>query len=196
MDFNGLIRRTVDIGRYDKYDPKVGGFRAPLAADFLAANLEKVLGVGLDANGRCVIGAGQTGVIGLLVLTKARKAGEVIDIMTSGEITEFGPSDSGKVPGTDFGAAGTVYYSDANGVVTSTNASGSLRVGHTVEGQRLIARCEQTTTAGSVTWSNLSGKPAVIAAGADQAAVLAILGTGTPSASNYLKGDGSWGTVT
>lgn len=187
------------MGRYDKYDPKVGGFRAPLAADFDPDNLEKVLGVGLDTNGRVVVGAGQTGVLGLLVLTKARKAGEVIDVMTSGEITEFGPSDENSVPGTDFGDPGTVYYSDASGVVTDTNAEGSLRVGHTVEGQRLIVRCEQTTTpasVGSVAWGDVTGKPAVIAAGADRAAVLAILGTGTPSASNYLKGDGSWGTVT
>jgi len=176
------------MGRYDKYDPKVGGFRAPLAVDFLAANLEKVLGVGLDANGRCVIGAGQTGVIGLLVLTKARKAGEVIDIMTSGEITEFGPSSSGKVPGTDFGLPGTVYYSDTNGVVTSTNADGSLRVGHTVEGQRLIVRCEQTTTAGAVTWEGLLPEGGI--------PITDIAATGTPSASNYLVGDGTWGTVT
>lgn len=187
------------MGRYDKYDPKVGGFRAPLAADFDPDNLEKVLGVGLDSNGRVVVGAGQTGVLGLLVLTKARKAGEVIDVMTSGEITEFGPSDENSVAGTDFGDPGTVYYSDAEGIVTDTNAAGSLRVGHTVEGQRLIVRCEQTAVsaapATTIAWSSVTDKPAVIAAGADRAAVLAILGSGTPSASNYLKGDGSWGTV-
>ena len=33
---------------------------------------------------------------------------------------------------------------------------------------------------GSVAWGDVTGKPAVIAAGADRAAVLAILGTGTP----------------
>lgn len=176
------------MGRYDKYDPKVGGFRATLAADFPAASVEKVLGVGLDSNGRVVVGAGQTGVLGLLVLTKARKAGEVVDIMTSGEIVEFGPSDAESVPGTDFGDAGTVYYCDANGLVTDTNADGSLRVGHTVEGQRLIVRCEQTTTAGAVTWEGLLPEGGI--------PITDIAATGTPSAANYLVGDGSWGTVT
>ena len=176
------------MGRYDKYDPKVGGFRAPLAADFLAANLEKVLGVGLDSSGRVVLGAGNTGVLGLLVLTKARKAGEIVDVMTSGEIVEFGPSDAESVPGTDFGTAGTVYYSDDEGLVTDTNADGSLRVGHTVEGQRLVVRCEQTTTAGAVTWSSLLPEGGI--------PISDIAATGTPSASNYLVGDGSWGTVT
>lgn len=194
------------MGRYDKYDPKVGGFRAPLAADFEAANREKVYGVGLDSNGRVVIGAGQTGVLGLLVLTKARKAGEIVDVMTSGEIVDFGPTAG--VPGTDHGAAGTVYYSAANGVVSSTNADGSLRVGHTVEGQRLVVRCEQTTTAAAVTWEGLlpeGGIPGTdLAAGAVTWAdvlpeggvpITDIAATGTPSASNYLVGDGTWGTV-
>lgn len=103
------------MSRYDKYDPKNGGYRSILAADFNALNLEKLLGVGHDANGRTVIGAGQSGITGVLVLTKARKAGEVIDVMTSGEIIEFGPTDG--EAGVDFGKAGTVYYSDANGNV-------------------------------------------------------------------------------
>ena len=76
--------------------------------------------------------------------------------------------------------------------------AGDVYVGTTVEGTRLIVRCSlgPGSAVSSVAWSAITGKPAVIAAGADRAAVLAILGTGTPSASNYLKGDGSWGTVT
>lgn len=105
------------MSRYDKYDPKNGGYRSVLAADFLPSNLEKILGVGHDANGRTVIGAGQSGITGVLVLTKARKAGEVIDVMTSGEIIEFGPTDG--EAGEDFGRAGTVYYSDTAGNVES-----------------------------------------------------------------------------
>lgn len=133
------------MARYDKYDPKVGGYRAPLAADFPAGSLEKILGVGHDANGRVVVGAGTSGIKGVLVLTKARKAGDVIDVMTSGEIVEFGPSDAGKVPGTDFGVAGTKYYAaPATGIVTSTGGAGTVYVGHTVEGQRLIVRVNQT----------------------------------------------------
>ncbi len=178
------------MGRYDKYEPKVGGFRAPLAANFASADLEKVLGVGLDTHGRVVIGAGNTGVLGLLVLTMARKAGEIVDVMTSGEIVEFGPSDEDSVAGTDFGTAGTVYYSDTDGVVTNTNADGSLRVGHTVSGKRLVVRCEQTTTPATpaaVTWEDVLPEGGI--------PISDIAATGTPSGSNYLLGDGTWGTV-
>ncbi|ARW57101.1 hypothetical protein SEA_RIPARIAN_15 [Mycobacterium phage Riparian] len=107
------------MSRYDKYDPKNGGYRAPLASDFSASNRERLLGVGHDAQGRVVIGAGVSGITGVLVLTKARKAGEIIDVMTSGEIVEFGPTLG--VPGVDFGEPGTVYFSDDLGNVSSGN---------------------------------------------------------------------------
>lgn len=94
--------------RYDKYDPKTGGFRAVLAADWLVADLERVYGVGLDSSGRVVKGVGTTGVIGVLILTKARKAGEIVDVMTSGEIVEF--CDTVQVPGKDVGVAGKPYF--------------------------------------------------------------------------------------
>lgn len=132
------------MSRYDKYNPKVGGYRAPLAADWPANKVEHVVGVGHDANGRVVVGSGVTGVKGVVVLTKARKAGEIIDVMTAGEIVEFGPSDSGSDAGVDFGTAATEYFSDAAGVVTDTSATGSFYVGHTVGAQRLIVRVNTT----------------------------------------------------
>lgn len=134
------------MARYDKYDPKNGGYRAPLAADWDPANREKFLGVGHDANGRVVVGAGVTGITGVLVLTKARKAGEIIDVMTSGDVVEFGPSDAGKVPGVDFGLPGKVYYAAVSGIVTAGDPAAppadSVRVGHTVTAQRLVVRVE------------------------------------------------------
>lgn len=120
------------MARYDKYDPISGGFRALLAEDFDAANLNKPLGVGLDASGHVVIGDGQTGVLGVLVLTKARKAGEVVDIMTSGEIVDLGVGDD--VTAT----AGTAYFAAADGAVSSTE--GGKALGATVEAQRLVVR--------------------------------------------------------
>jgi len=132
------------MARYDKYDPKNGGYRAPLAADFDPANLEKALAVSHDGNGRVVIGGAK--LKGVLVLTKARKAGEIVDVMTSGEIVEFGPSDSGKVPGVDFGVPGTDYFaSTTGGVITSTGGAGAFYVGHTVSGQKLVVRFNPST---------------------------------------------------
>lgn len=122
------------MGRYDKYDPKAGGFRAPLAADFAAGNIKTILGVGLDAQGRVVLGAGNTGVVGVIVLTQAKSAGEVVDVMTDGEITEAGLT------------AGTVYYAAAAGGALGTAApaagANATRVGHTVEADRLVVRVQ------------------------------------------------------
>lgn len=117
------------MANYDKYDPKAGGFRAPLHADWLPADLKKVIGVGLNASGNIVKGAGTSGLVGVLVLTEALKAGDIVDVMTAGEIVAFDA-----VPG-------TVYYClPATGVVDATSAAGKTRVGHTVKADRLVVR--------------------------------------------------------
>lgn len=130
------------MARYDKYDPISGGFRAPLAADWAGA-LATPVGVGLDANGRVVAGAGNTGVRGVLVVngrlnadgtrTNDKLAGDVVDIMTAGEIVDV----AGLAAGTDYFAA------DADGTVEATApAAGAnkTQVGCTVEADRLVVR--------------------------------------------------------
>lgn len=114
--------------RIDKYDPKDGGFRAPLAADTAKNSSGNGIGVGLDSNGRVVAGAGNTGILGVLVLTSDRKAAEIVDVMTDGEMVEA----SGLT-------AGTTYYAAVADGVISTAATG-VRVGHTVEATRLVVR--------------------------------------------------------
>lgn len=115
------------MARYDKYEPFGGGFRAPLEADWPAADFNKAVGVGLNANGRIVRGAGATGVLGVIVITSRKRAREIVDTMTDGEIVEF----QGGVPG-------TVYFAQDNGDVNTTNTG--TRVGHTVEAARLVVR--------------------------------------------------------
>jgi len=123
--------------RYDKYEPKGGGFRAALAADQVALNgavgtATGPLGVDLDVNGRIVAGAGVSGIVGVLVTTKAFKAGDILDVMTDGEITDCA---SGTVAGTSYTANTTT------GVITSAAVSASqIRIGHTVEATRLVVR--------------------------------------------------------
>lgn len=112
------------MARIDKYDPKSGGFRAALAAD--RAGSETPVGVGLDVNGRVVVGDGNTGIKGVLADPENRKAGDIVDSMTDGDLVEFG------------GVAGTNYYAAANGTI-STDDTGTY-VGHTVEGNRLVVR--------------------------------------------------------
>ena len=104
-----------------------GGFRAPLGVAVAAVDLNKVLPVGLDSNGRVVRAAGQTGIIGVLVLTKAKPIGAIVDVMQDGEIVE----NTGL-------AAGTRYYGSVTGTVTTTNTDKPL--GWTVEAARLIVR--------------------------------------------------------
>lgn len=140
------------MARYDKYDPKVGGFRAHLAADWTADDINTVWPVGLDVNGLVVKGGGQTGVLGVLVITRAMNAGEEpVDIMTAGEIVEY-PTAAAPA------AAGTVVYAaTATPFDTGADAdvpAGSTRIGHTVEskagkGARLVVRVVPETTGGS-----------------------------------------------
>jgi len=125
------------MARYDKYNPYGGGFRAPLAADWPSADLGKPYAVGINSSGQVVKGAGQSGVTGVLVLTKAYAAGTVVDVMTDGEIIEFAPTAT--TPGSGFGAAGTAYFANTTtGAVSTTSGAGTIKVGFTAESSRLI----------------------------------------------------------
>jgi hypothetical protein len=116
------------VARYDKYDPISGGFRAPLDANWGQALVGVPTGVGLNANGRIVAGAGNTGVLGVLVIDSVKNAGDIVDTMTSGEIVDVADLD-----------AGTAYFAaTADGVVSDVNTG--TAIGHTVEATRLVVR--------------------------------------------------------
>ena len=124
-------------GRYDKYDPVDGGFRAPLAAAL--STLETVKGVGLDANGRVTWGAaGNSGFLGVLAISKAKATGDIVDVMTHGEIVDV-----------DGLTAGTHYYLTNAGDLTNAApaaGAGGYYVGHTVEADRLVVRFQRIST--------------------------------------------------
>lgn len=125
------------MANYDKYDPKAGGFRAALAADWPSSDLKKVFGVSLNASGQVVKGSGgSSGMVGVIVMTQALKAGDIVDVMTAGEIVDFG------------GNAGTKYFAAAaDGAVNATSAAGKYLVGATAKGDRLIVRFNSTPVA-------------------------------------------------
>lgn len=103
----------ITIARYDKVDPYSGGFRVKLAAAITdPAKIAVPLAVGLNASGRCVEGAGATGVIGVLVVDAPKAAGEVVDVMTAGEIVDLNE--------TNFDP-GAKYYGATTGAVNTTN---------------------------------------------------------------------------
>lgn len=144
--------------RYDKYDPYNGGTRARLAADWPRADAIAGVpyGVGLDANGRVVKGAGNTGIIGVLILTQNAAnagikwmAGDVVDVMDAGEILEWATT-AGVA-----GVAATHYFANATtgaivagtGTGGRTAPSGTVLVGNTIEAGRLVCRVPKNQTA-------------------------------------------------
>lgn len=137
------------MSRYDKYDPMVGGFRAPLAAnwgytaslpDKTHADLGKIFAVGLNTSGQIVKWDNASSKFcGVMVLTLPQAAGAIVDIMTSGEIVEVADAE---VAGTT--GAGLAVYADVDvttGVPNVASTTGDFYVGRFVEATRLIVRC-------------------------------------------------------
>ena len=132
--------------RYDKYEPYAGGFRGALAAAIPEADGFTAFGVGLDTDGHVVKGAGTTGILGVMIAHGAKRAGDIVDIMTGGEIVEFTAN------GTPTGGAadpGTVYYAaTATGAISTTNTGKA--VGVFTDDGRLVVRVAFGATVDSI----------------------------------------------
>ena len=146
--------------RWDKYDGYVGNYRGVLAADIdLATEANAVLAVGHDSNGAVVIGGGQTGVCGLMIVAVGadihgqlldgginNQAGDPADVGAHGEITNFAPYDASDPENSPAAAAGTNYFGHPDGSVLATKVDGAVYVGHTAEATRLIVDVSQGPT--------------------------------------------------
>ena len=139
------------MSRYDKYDPMVGGFRAPLSAnwgytagapDKNHADLRKIFAVGVNASGKIIKFDNATSKFcGVMILTLPKAAGDIVDVMTSGEIVEMVDAE---IKGADTLGSGTALFADTSvttGLLTTT-AVAMIPVGFTIETQRLIVRCD------------------------------------------------------
>jgi hypothetical protein len=117
------------VARIDKI-PQGSSFRAKLAVAWPASDKGKVYGVGLNASGKVVKGAGATGILGIYCPTGALAADDVIDVMKEGaELSDFNFLNDG----TTATIAATKYYSvPADGSITATSTSNTL-IGMTVE---------------------------------------------------------------
>lgn len=129
------------MSRFDKYDPVSGGFRAPLAAAILAADVGKIQAVSINGSGKVAIGgAAETAIIGVIVPVRAMAANEPIDVMTHGEIVE-----ALTTAGAAFVAGAIV--SVATGASTGLVASAAGKViGRVIEATRVVIRCPVSTT--------------------------------------------------
>jgi hypothetical protein len=123
---------VTDTWRWDKTDP-VDTIRTRLAADWLAADVGEIIGVGLNASGLLVKGAGNTGVIGVVCFSQAYKAGRAVDIIKRGEAV----GGVNIVPATA-ALAGTSYSIGATGTKTAEAAGTRGTLGFTVEADRLV----------------------------------------------------------
>lgn len=117
------------MARYDKYSGVTGGSRVPAAADAATADYDQVLGVGLSVAGRGVLrDPSNSGFIGVTIVDRTkRRAGDILDVMRSGEIVD--------VAGL---TAGSPVYLTAVGVLTTVKVGNAARVGYTVEADRLV----------------------------------------------------------
>lgn len=139
------------MSRVDVYEPKSGGHRASLAAnyaytsgkpDYTHVGINNLYGVGLNAAGRVVLGKGQTGIIGVINLDAPQQIGARIDIFERAQFLEF------KATNGDAGTPATRYYADnTSGEVSSTGGAGKTLVGWTVEADRLVVRMPEPGSA-------------------------------------------------
>jgi hypothetical protein len=132
------------MSRFDKYGPFTGGFRAPLNAAILLADVGKIQAVSINTSGKVVIGgAAETAIMGVIIAVRPMAANDPIDVMTSGEIVE-----ATKTGGTAF-AAGDIVYAHGTtggvGVVDAVAASGKI-IAKMVELNRMVVRCPVATT--------------------------------------------------
>jgi hypothetical protein len=139
----------VNVSRYDKYGPKTGGFRAPLNAAWNAtsgpsgvSDLNRVIVVALNGSGRLIKATTAATAVGVVVVTTPKNAGEIVDVMTQGEIVEL---DANDIQGATAPTAGTKYVLDTTAsrlAAQGTPAAGTntFYVGTTVEAGRLVVR--------------------------------------------------------
>ena len=126
------------MARIDKYDGVSGGFRAPLNAAVAAADIGKVRAVTLNGSGRVVIGGTLGAMVGVICPGKAFAAGDIIDVMTAGEIVDYNLEASPEVAKSPAPVAGSLQFAAASGVVGVTGTD--QPVGTTVELSRLVVR--------------------------------------------------------
>jgi hypothetical protein len=112
------------ISRFDKYSNISGGFRGKLKVAFTvttALDKERIFGVSIEAaTGLVVLGGAATAIRGIVNIRESKAAGQMVDIMTSGEvIDQFFLND-----GSTATVLGTVYYVDnVTGALTATTTS-------------------------------------------------------------------------
>lgn len=139
------------MSRYDKYSPRAGGFRAKLNAAWNTTSgpggvtdLNRVIVVELNASGRVIKATSAVTAVGVVILTGPKAAGDVVDVMTAGEIVEI---DGNDVQGGVAPTAGQRYFFDATAsrlalVAAPVAGTNYFLIGRMVEATRLVVRTQ------------------------------------------------------
>lgn len=136
------------MSRLDKTNSAIGSFRAPLNAAWNATSgpsgvtdLNRVIGVALNGSGKLIKATTAVSCVGILCLSSAKAAGDIVDVFTNCEVVELDLND---IQGATTPAAGTKYYLDVTaGRLTATApiaANIGFYIGTTVEASRLVVR--------------------------------------------------------
>lgn len=118
--------------RVDKTESSVGVVRGTLNIDIPQADWNKMRAVGINATGKVVLGAGQSGIKGIAIFDRTNyRAGRRADIFKLGEII---------LDGADLLVAGTSYTANTTtGVISSAIASVTqIAIGYTIENDRFV----------------------------------------------------------
>lgn len=126
------------MARIDKYNPVSGGFRARLGFAPAASEIGDVIPVQLNGSGQVVKGTA-TACDGVICLSSLLNNGDVVDVMTSGEIVDVTAND-----GITGAATGATMYAGAGVIGTGAPGAGvnGIRIGKFVEAWRLIVRVQ------------------------------------------------------
>ena len=136
------------MSRYDKWNPAIGVFRAPLNAAWTATSgpssatdLWRVTCVSLNGSGRLIRATTAVSCVGIVIAHGPKNAGDIVDVLTNGEVAEL---DAADIQGATTPTAGTKYYFDSTaGRLTATApVAGAIGfyIGTTVEASRLVVR--------------------------------------------------------
>ena len=110
-----------------------------LAAAIASNQVGTVIGVGLDSSGRVVVGAGTSGIKGVINPNEVMAAGSPIDVMQDGEILEVASLAAGVNVFVD-GATGAPAAGTGTLLNTGPATAGSAKIGYMAEATRLIVR--------------------------------------------------------
>jgi hypothetical protein len=124
--------------RIDKTESSVGVVRGTNNADIANTEWNHMRAVGINASGKVVLGASQSGIVGIAIFDRTNyRAGRRVDIFKLGEVIL-----TNDTAGNDLLLAGTAYTANTTtGIITSAAASATqIAIGYTQENDRFIIK--------------------------------------------------------